>query len=358
MRVMLTLRSLRTRRLASFAAVVAAIASTAVAPLGCSSGAGVGAQDSSHDHPLPPGEGAALYVGAESDDFAGAIGTELTNVHATITIDGVVAHEETIDRAALPHAMKVTTTTAHADARVEVKLEGQIVNAGGPTRDAVTVAVTRLASTHFAPGQTRLLRLRLDARCATAAPLLLGGGPPALGPTCAAPETCIWGRCKDDAIAIDALEAYDDAWPSREPDLCRPAHGGAPEIEIGTGDRDFAALADGATVTPVRGPQGGYHIYVALKTKDLGQYGTKTRVDGAQVSTLLAAQGGAWATPYAPNDAGGCGLYGLRLVLENGPMSKPTLADFVGKAIDITVDVVDAFGAHVTATKRVQVAAP
>lgn len=312
-----------------------------------------------HDDPLPSDEGAAMYIGVESDDFSAAIYAQLTNVVVTTTIDGLAPLKQSIDYAALPQAIKISTTKEKADAKIDVTLEGQIANAPGPSNGMPMTVVTRIATTHFVPGQTKLMRLHLEDRCATNAPAAFGGFPPAFGPTCAAPLTCIFGKCQDSVIAPSALEPYDSAWASHEPDLCRPSQPGAPELVVGSGQHDFTALADGATVTPMFGPQGGYMVYVALQTKSVGQYGTKTTISGAQPgSTTVVASGGAWATTYAPEDSGTCGLYGLRLVLDNGPGTMPTIADWVNKPLDITVDVVDAYGAHVTQTKRVMIAQP
>jgi hypothetical protein len=43
--------------------------------------------------------------------------------------------------------------------------------------------------------------------------------------------------------------------------------GGMGEIEVGTGENSFIALTDGDPVTIIHGPQGGYHIWGAIRAK-------------------------------------------------------------------------------------------
>jgi hypothetical protein len=49
---------------------------------------------------------------------------------------------------------------------------------------------------------------------------------------------------------------------------CHPDPGacadGDPSLTVGTGDTSFVDTPSGSTVTPVRGPQGGWHVWTAL----------------------------------------------------------------------------------------------
>jgi hypothetical protein len=46
-----------------------------------------------------------------------------------------------------------------------------------------------------------------------------------------------------------------------DPDLCA---GGDPSLTIGTGDTSFQDAPSGSEVTPVLGPQGGWHVWTAV----------------------------------------------------------------------------------------------
>src|SRR4029077_5952210 len=111
--------------------------------------------------------------------------------------------------------------------------------------------ITRLASTHFVPGHLQLLRIQLEAPCIVypqfpAGRLKTPG--PLSGPTCAAPTTCIQGRCQSGVVPPANLEAYAHNWPNNQPDRCKPANAGAPVLQIGTGQTDYLPLAVGQTL--------------------------------------------------------------------------------------------------------------
>ena len=90
----------------------------------------------------------------------------------------------------------------------------------------------------------------LEVRCNTFS--LLGGGGPT-GPTCAAPTTCIAGRCGPSELP--PLTDYRADWAKSPPSACGT---GAPELVIGQGESALAPLADGATVQLEEGPQCGH----------------------------------------------------------------------------------------------------
>lgn len=54
-----------------------------------------------------------------------------------------------------------------------------------------------------------------------------------------------------------------------ELDAGPPEDGGSPRLEVGTGESTFVALNDGDPVELVHGPQGGYHVLVAVRATSL-----------------------------------------------------------------------------------------
>jgi hypothetical protein len=299
----------------------------------------------------PPAVGGQLVVGVQAEDFGGLV----DSVHIVASVDGKVSSDETLrvgpsNATALPKEIVLQGATG---ALVEVVVEATTTQPAtrGPLANSV---VTRRASTNLVPDRKKLLRMQLETRCATfSAP---GGGPPA--PTCDAPQTCAAGRCIPEEVAFDQLEDYEPTWASSPPDFCRPANHGAPELFLGTGQTDFAPLADGQTLQLERGPQGGHHIWIAARMKNLRQSGSRTTLTAKLVDdpTSPIAPAG-YVFTFDRDEGNYCKLWGLRFQLDSG--STNLGADykrFLGKKIEVTVEVIDSTNARATATKIIQIA--
>lgn len=129
-----------------------------------------------------------------------------------------------------------------------------------------------------------------------------------------------------------------------------PVPVGMPEAEVGTGDTKFDALTAGQTIDLHAGCQGGYHVWGAVRARNLNPSSPvldfrMTRVrDGADVlympihvrSTLTPATDG-WYEGYA---------YTLRVV---GP------TEVLDEDVDIGVTVTDRTGLVATDVRRVHV---
>jgi len=296
--------------------------------------------------PAPPA--VELVVGIQADDFGGLV----EKVHVVATIDGVVTSDQVLRPSDLPKEVLIEGASG---ARAEVVVEA--TTSRGATRDAngsgTIVVAKRAATKMFATGK-KLLRVQLETRCVTfSAP---GGGPSA--PTCAAPQTCAAGRCVSEEVAADQLEDYETTWASSPPDACRPAQHGAPELFLGTGQTDFAPLADGQTLTLEKGPQGGHHIWIATRMKNLRQSGSRTTLNaklvGDPTSPILPA---GYVFTYDRDEGSYCKLWGLRFQLDSGATDLGgDYKRFLGKKLEVTVEVIDSTNAKATATKTIQIA--
>lgn len=60
----------------------------------------------------------------------------------------------------------------------------------------------------------------------------------------------------------------------------RDLAGAEPRVEIGTGITSFVDIADGADVELVNGPQGGWHVDVALRLYDVNPQELTMRIEG------------------------------------------------------------------------------
>jgi hypothetical protein len=295
-------------------------------------------------HPNP----AQIVVGIQSETMAG-MGSAL---HVNIQLDGAVVHDETIPRpkggggaAFPPWEWRVT---GRSSSRVDVVVD-VLGSQGAPP------FLTRRASTYILADRVALMRVPLESRCMIfplpKTPSKIPG--PLSGPTCAAPTTCISGACQPGLVGSDALEPYAPNWPKNAPDRCKPRDGGSPWVEVGTGQTDYRMLEPGQTLQAEAGPQGGHHIWIATRMRNLKQALTTTRIEGIQPDTGTTIPHSTFVFNYVPAEGGACKLYGLRYQLDNGGID---YKQFLGKPLDVRVTLTDPSGTTATSTARIQVA--
>jgi len=181
-----------------------------------------------------------------------------------------------------------------------------------------------------------------------------GGVPgPLSGPTCTAPATCIRGLCQTSVVPVTKLEPYTADWPNNAPDLCRPRNAGPPTLQIGTGQTGFTPLAEGQTLQAEAGPQGGHHIWIAARMKNMKQAGSTTKISAVQPGTGVVIPPSTFAFTFERDEGGYCKLFGLRYQLDNGGID---YKQFLGKPLDVTTTVVDSIHGTATSTAHIQVA--
>jgi hypothetical protein len=229
----------------------------------------------------------------------------------------------------------------------DVDLSIEAFSAGENGAIATTPMLVRRSRAPFVPGPPQLVRLRLEASCLT-------GTPGFKGPACPATQSCANGRCIDPTLLPEDLEPYAKDWSKNRPDVCKSEHAGDPLLAVGTGQTDFVTLADGATLTPEKGPQGGHHLWVAVRMKNLRQMGSTVVITAEQPGTGLKVPPTSFVFPFEPADDGYCKLYGLRLQLDN---SSVPVAKFLGQPLDVKLVVSDTDGKTAETHVRVNVAA-
>jgi len=283
------------------------------------------------------------------------MGGVVSALHVTIRLAGSPVIDEWVrpphgSRVGFPQPFErtVTSPSGRPD-KVEVEVDAINDPAAAPLFE-------RRASTHFIPGRTPLLRVPLESRCIVYPQAPRGASKvpgPLSGPTCTAPATCIMGICQQPDVPMGALESYAPNWPTNAPDRCKPRGGGPPDLQIGTGQSYYRPIAKGQILQAEAGAQGGHHIWIATRMKNLKQTGTITRVSGVQPDTGATIPPTTLAFAYAPDEGGYCKLFGIRYQLDNeGIDYRP----FLGKPLDVTVTATDPSGATATATTRVQIA--
>lgn len=280
-----------------------------------------------------------IMIGVDGEDFMGT-GYHLTSLDIVAKVDGLVSAHKIIDAAAgpmFPQEVRLVAPAAKTDAPVEVTVSA-IMN-------EATVAMRRV-TTRFVPNKTKLAYVLLEVRCNTFQ-LLGGGGPP--GPKCSNPgETCIGAKCRSDALTN--LPDYAVDWAKNPPSQCGT---GAADLVVGQGETGFATLADGATVAPECGPQGGHHLWMALNMKNFRQVGTVTTITAAQPAGGKTVPATGFPYAWSVADAGSCELVGLRFQLD--PAGVP-ISDFLGKPLDVTVSAKDKGGHDMTVVRHLMIA--
>jgi hypothetical protein len=235
---------------------------------------------------------------------------------------------------------------ADPGAQVDVLIEA--FRAGPNNTVADTPMLVRRSHAPFIAGAApKLDRLQLESSC-------IVGVPGFKGPACTAPQSCAGGRCIDPTLLEEDLEPYVASWATTRPDVCRPADAGAPVVVAGTGATDFAPLADGQTLAPEKGPQGGHHLWIALRMKNLRQAGSVVTLTGEQPGTGLKVPPTSFVFTFEKDSGGFCKLYGLRFQLDN---SSTPVTKFLAQPLDVKIQVKDQTGAEGEATIHVNVAA-
>lgn len=292
-----------------------------------------------------------LVVGIQSEPMGGIVSA----LHIVIKVAGDVVTDETVkpphgSRVGFPQPWeKVIPGTGKGSAKIDVQVEAL----GGPGLAAPLI--TRHASTQFVPDKVALLRVQLESRCVVYPPPPPGSKIPGplSGPTCTAPGTCIRGICQVPYVPPAALEAYAPNWPSNAPDRCKPRGGGAPTLQAGTGQSYYLPLTDGQTLQAEAGPQGGHHIWMSVRMKNMKQAGSTTKLVGVQPGTGAKVQPSTFAFTFDPDEGGFCKLSGLRYQLDTGGVD---YTQFLGKPLDVTITVADPAGATASSTAHIKIA--
>lgn len=278
----------------------------------------------------PGGGGAAatgsLVIGVLTDLRPGV---DIGSLHVVMRAAGKTLDERTY-AAGAKYPLVFPVELPFLDLPGGTPVEAQI-EAFGQT-DTTHPLVTRTATTEILAGEDLLLRVALDARC-----VAIPGG---TAPTCTAPQTCVAGACQDDHIDPHKLKPYTPGWYQGSNDPCKPASAGAPVVIVGEGQGDYLPMMDGETAQVEAGPQGGHHIWVALRAKNLTQSGSVTNVTGHFPD--LGYDVGPYAVIFTlePDEGGYCKLYGLRFQLD----TEHPIEEMLGHALELAVKVTDADG--------------
>jgi hypothetical protein len=265
-----------------------------------------------------PGTG-SLVVGVTSD-FRGGIDLDRLQVAMFVGNANVHAATVTVDERTFPLELEFLHVLPGDE--LTVQLVGHL---GGAER-----VVRRLITPAGPSGERRVVRLHLEQACDQA----LGA------PTCdEATTTCIKGSCQSAVVPAEAQQPYTPDWMKSGSDGCKP--GGAPEVIVGKGQSDFFTAQDYEVAQIEAGPQGGHHIWISARVKNLGRSGSITEV-GGEIPTL-----GLSITPLKvvftldTDEGGWCKIFGLRFQLD---VDGHDIQTMLGEPIQVYVTILDAEG--------------
>jgi hypothetical protein len=302
---------------------------------------------SSQDDPDPPCA-ATLVVGVQGQP--GLTGV-VAALRVATTVDGAptqsALYSVTDPTPLLPQEIKIEQPQGAEGKRVAIRIDGFAkpgIGASPAPSDPAPV-LTRIADAPFVCGETRLVRLRLEAQC------LVAGFPGAFAPSCTPPQSCQAGRCVSGTLLAQDLEPYAANWADDAPDACKPANAGPPEVLLGTGQTDFHPIGVDP-INPEKGPQGGHHLWIAVRMKNLKQAGSTTTLTAVQPDSGITLPVTSFVFTFDRDDGGYCKLFGLRYQLDNAATPVET---FLGKPLDVTAEVKDATGLSAKSTVRVNV---
>ena len=134
-----------------------------------------------------------------------------------------------------------------------------------------------------------------------------------------------------------------------------------PFMDVGTaGGLHYLAwpLVDGQTLALERGPQGGHHIWIATRMKNLRQSGSRTALSARMPSRPdVVIQPAAYVFTYDRDEGNYCKLWGLRFQLDtNAPDLGTGYKTFLGQDLEVTVEVVDSTNTSAKATRTIHIA--
>lgn len=293
----------------------------ALFPVGCS------------EPSVDPNQGTVVF-GITSDFQPGP---DIARLQAQLQVEGQATQTRvwTVGKTPdLTFPLEVNAENGAADARVTLNLYGY-----EGLGSAETPFVERAISTQIVAGKTLLARTHLEWECVPN--YHLPGGE--LAPTCKSPLTCVAAECDDPFIAPSQLEVYTPTWFSDFADACRPEGAGAPEVMVGQGLETFSPLAPLGALFMEKGSQGGYHVWIALRQKNLHEKGSYTAISIERNDTLeeLCAVEIPWDFTPAEDGEVGCDLAGIRCVVS---YDAAAAASLTGKQVVIKAKVVDLLG--------------
>jgi hypothetical protein len=262
-------------------------------------------------------------------------GVDVDRMHVVLRAGGDVIGDRVLSSKSGSLTFPAEFPFEDLEAGTPVRIDIEVFRAGDTTKPLLV----RAASTEVIAGRSLLLPVRLESKCVT----------PPDGSACPSEQTCIAGACSDAGVAPGRLDTYTPAWKDSEPDVCKPAGGGEPIVIVGEGQGDYLPLDELDEAQVEAGPQGGHHIWVAIRVKNLRQSGSVTSVSGTVPELQYALSPYTVIFTFDADEGGFCKLAGLRFQLDQ----TIDIHELLGKIVDVEATVKDRDGVTGIGKRRV-----
>lgn len=274
--------------------------------------------------PLGCGSQGQVVFGITSELAPGA---DLTELHYVLTADGATLADERLGGGALSFPLEIDTGLLDDETPIAISLEA--THSGQPV-------LSLAGSTSIVGGSKLLYEIALETEC--------------VGASCDPGQTCEGGSCVSAAKDPADLPGYFEKWAGGGGggDRCEP--GGAPEVIVGSGQADYHTIDAGEVLQVEAGPQGGYHVWVAARLKNLKQSGSVTDVSGTFPGLGYAPPPMSVVFTFDPDEGDYCKIYGLRFRLDD---TDHPIASLLGQPLDLTVHITDKDGDEASDTVSV-----
>lgn len=274
--------------------------------------------------PLACGSSGRIVFGITSELAPGA---SFTSMRANISTDGAELLDQTFEGSALQFPMELDMPDLDDESAMRLELtafQGDVP------------IVTRIAETEAQGGRTLLYEVKIESECVAV--------------TCDQGQTCVDGECVDAFVAATDLPDYYTGWAGGSGGgRCEP--GGDPTVFVGSGQSDYHDVEDGDVLQVEAGPQGGYHVWVAARMKNISQSGSVTDLTGAFVDIDYSPPPMSVIFTFDPDEGGFCKVYGLRFRLDD---QDHPIESLLGKTMQLTVTIKDQDGDEASSTRTIE----
>ncbi len=136
------------------------------------------------------------------------------------------------------------------------------------------------------------------------------------------------------------------------PDYCKASLTQPADVVVGEGQTFYKPIDDGTTLVWEKGPQGGHHVWIALRMIGIRMQGTVTTLDLEDIedaSKPININHSRLIYDFSREEGGHCVLPGLRMQLDNA--GGVPLKDLLNHHVRVTVSLKDPDGRVVSGTR-------
>jgi hypothetical protein len=130
-----------------------------------------------------------------------------------------------------------------------------------------------------------------------------------------------------------------------KPDVCKPSLGGTTVVTVGEGQNFYRDVAENQQLFWEKGPQGGHHVWIALKQRGLRMSGTIMTIDLHDIedpANPRLVNHSKLVYDFDRDEGGWCTRPGLRMQLDNA--GGVTLASLFGHKVRVVAELRDPDG--------------